>query len=381
MLRTLIFCASLLFVPLLTTQAQSEEPAKPKWAYSPELLRPFWKGETVEGESVLFIKDAATGEARASVLFPVTKILTVRNSAGTITYEEGRDFRWTPNSREIVLPEGSRIVSHTPESLRRPAGSQKYRLTHRDGNGEILFGGELEYAAMQTCITYQHGPIGWNTPVPKFDPQELPKSVQKLRGKQPLSIVVLGDSISTELNTSGLFDAPPYQPGYPGLLKRHLREKYGSEITLTNLAVGGTDTKWGLTQIDKVVEAKPQLVILAFGMNDSAGRSPEEYQSNTKAMIANIREKLPETEFILVATMLGNRDWTALKHENFPAYRDALEKLCEPGIALADVTSVWSGILERKHDWDQTGNGVNHPNDFGHRVYAQVILGLLEFGK
>lgn len=24
-----------------------------------------------------------------------------------------------------------------------------------------------------------------------------------------------------------------------------------------------------------------------------------------------------------------------------------------------------------------TGNGVNHPNDFGHRVYAQVLLSLL----
>lgn len=36
------------------------------------------------------------------------------------------------------------------------------------------------------------------------------------------------------------------------------------------------------------------------------------------------------------------------------------------GIAPGDVTSIWSG------------NGVSHPNDFGHRVYAQVILGLLE---
>jgi hypothetical protein len=24
-----------------------------------------------------------------------------------------------------------------------------------------------------------------------------------------------------------------------------------------------------------------------------------------------------------------------------------------------------------------TGNGVNHPNDFGHRIYAQVLSALL----
>ena len=381
MFRTFRLCVLVLIAPLLTLQAPAEEPTRPTWIYSPDLLRPLWQGDTVEGESVLFIKNVESGEAKASVLFPVTDLLTVRNSAGTITYKEGRDYRWTPNSREILLPKNSRIVSHTLEELRRPAGSQKYRLTHRDGNGEIFFAAQLEYAAMQTCVTYRHGPIEWNTPVPKFDPTALPKSVAKLRHEQPLSIVVLGDSISTELNTSGLFNSPPYQPGYPGLIKRHLHEEYHSEITLTNLSVGGTDTKWGLTQIDKVIAAEPQLVILAFGMNDSTGRPPEEYQKFTQQMIEEIRKKLPETEFILVASMLGNRDWGLLKQENFPAYRDALAKLCEPGIALADVTSIWSGILERKHDWDQTGNGVNHPNDFGHRVYAQVILELLNFAE
>jgi lysophospholipase L1-like esterase len=147
---------------------------------------------------------------------------------------------------------------------------------------------------------------------------------------------------------------------------------------MKNLAVGGTDTSWGLTQMDKVVEAKPNLVILAFGMNDSAGRPAKDYQANTKSMIAKIRAKLPDAEFILVASMLGNRDWVRLKHELFPQYLDALKELVEPGVALADMTSIWSGFLELKQDWDQSGNGVNHPNDFGHRVYAQVISTLLD---
>ena len=61
----------------------------------------------------------------------------------------------------------------------------------------------------------------------------------------------------------------------------------------------------------------------------------------------------------------------------FPKYRDELAKLCEPGVALADMTSVWDECLKRKKDWDLTGNGVNHPNDFGHRMYAQVLSTLL----
>jgi acyl-CoA thioesterase-1 len=54
-----------------------------------------------------------------------------------------------------------------------------------------------------------------------------------------------------------------------------------------------------------------------------------------------------------------------------------LADLCRPGIALADLTSIWSALLQHKKDWDLTGNGVNHPNDFGHRIYAQALSTLL----
>lgn len=362
----------------LLTPIVAQDPSSEKWNYSAELLRPFWEGDTIHGESVLFIRDDASGEARADVLFPIVDVLAIQDSTGAVSYESGRDFEWQPDSREITLPAGSRIPSSTPQQLRRPARSQKYELTHRDGNGEIYFGGRLEYAEMQTCITYRHAPEVWKSLKPAFDPRQLPRSVSRLVNKQPLSIVTLGDSISAGANASSLFNAAPFQPAWPELTRRHLAERFRGQVEMKNLAVGGTDTGWGLTQIDKVLEAEPNLVILAFGMNDSAGRPPKSCHENTGNMIAGIREQRPECEFILVASMLGNRDWVRLKHESFPQYRDALNELVEPGVAVADLTSIWTGFLDLKHDWDQTGNGVNHPNDFGHRVYAQVITTLLD---
>ena len=94
-------------------------------------------------------------------------------------------------------------------------------------------------------------------------------------------------------------------------------------------------------------------------------------------VVEAVRQAAPDTEFILIATMLGNRDWTTLHHELFPQYRDALAELCRDGVVLADMTSVWEEFLKQKQDWDLTGNGVNHPNDFGHRIYAQVLSALL----
>jgi acyl-CoA thioesterase-1 len=353
------------------------EPETARWKYSADCLRPFWLGSTMVAESVLFIKDDETEAARASVLFPVEQVVAVQSSAGDITYEEGRDYLWKKGSREFVLPPNSRITSRTPMDLRRPNKTQQFELTHRDGHGEILFGAKLEYQGMQTSITYTHAPNLWSTTVPKYDPTCLPHTLEKLRNKQPLLIVVIGDSISTGCNASGWAKASPFQPPYPELLRQHLEAYYSDRVDLRNLSVGGTDTSWALTMVDQIVEPKPDLVIIAFGMNDAASRPANEYKANVDAVINKIRKQSPNTEFILVASMIGNRDWITLKQELFPQYRDALEELRKPGIAVANVTSIWAGILDLKKDWDQTGNGVNHPNDFGHRIYAQVLSALL----
>jgi acyl-CoA thioesterase I len=347
------------------------------WEYSPELLRPFWTSDNVYRESVLFIRDAETGESKARVLFPIRKILSVQDSSGTVTYEPGADYHHAPGSNEIWVPANSRIVTKTAADLRRPANSQQFRLTHRDGNGEILFGGKLEYHTMQTWITYSKATSEWPVAMPTFDPSKLPRTIERLKQRQPISVVLLGDSISTGCNASGWGNGAPFQPAYQDLLKARLETHYSTTVKLTNLAVGGTSTPWGITQIPEVLKAEPDLIILAFGMNDSAGRSSEEFGKNISQMISTARKTLPNVEFILVASMLGNRDWTALNHDVFPKNRDELASLCKPGIALADMTSVWHEFLIRKSDHDLTGNGVNHPNDFGHRVYAQVLSALL----
>ena len=58
-------------------------------------------------------------------------------------------------------------------------------------------------------------------------------------------------------------------------------------------------------------------------------------------------------------------------------YRDVLAGLSGDGIALADMTALWTDLQQRKTAIDLSGNGLNHPNDFGHRLYAQVILAMV----
>ncbi len=351
--------------------------ATQRWTFDAAKLRPIWLSPTMDGESVLFIQEAAAARPRAALLFRPTKILALRSASGEVTYVEGRDYVWQPGTRVITLPGGSRIPHRTPQDLRRPANSQPPRLTHRDGNGEILFGATHEYHDMQTQVTYEHAGDAWAGPVPAFAGGQLSRTVNKLKARQTLSIVLFGDSISTGRNASGWAKVAPFQPPYQDLLTMGLEAAYGTKITLKNHAVGGTRSAWGLAHIGKVSQADPDLVILAFGMNDATGLPADKYQANIKGMIDAVRKARPQCEFILVATMLGNKDWTALHPELFPQYRDALAQLSGQGVALADMTSIWAELLKHKKDWDMTGNGVNHPNDFGHRVYAQVLCTLL----
>jgi hypothetical protein len=38
------------------------------------------------------------------------------------------------------------------------------------------------------------------------------------------------------------------------------------------------------------------------------------------------------------------------------------------------MTSAWDMMMSKKNYLDVTGNGLNHPNDFGHRILAEVVL-------
>ncbi|MBN2296580.1 MAG: SGNH/GDSL hydrolase family protein [Pirellulales bacterium] len=363
------------FTAFLFSTAIAANPDSP-WKFSHEQLRPFWQSTIMYGESLLFLADKGASP-KALLLFQPTRIVSVCDSSGKITYEPGHDYIWKPGTKEIVLPKGSRIISKTSADLRSAHGTQKYDLHHRDGGPAILFAPKHEYHVMQTMVTYEHKPDAWKGPRPSFAGTQLPRTIKKLSEKRPLKIALLGDSISTGCNSSGWANVPPFQPPYQDLLVMNLEAAYGSKVELVNFAVGGMSTPWGVENIGRVIEAKPDLVILAFGMNDASGRSASDYQAKTRAMVDAVRKALPETEVILVATMLGNKDWIALKQELFPQYSNALAELCGPGVALADMTSVWTELLKHKKDWDMTGNGVNHPNDFGHRVYAQVLSALL----
>ena len=357
--------------PLLVSG--QEGTSKTPWADA--VLNPFWATSRMNNETLMFVEQPGQKTAEANLLFVPNKILSVTSADGATVFEEGRDYAWKKGSNTLRLTRHSRIPVKTWEELHPPKGTPGTLGEAVGGKTTLFFdptGAVLH--TLQVAVTYDHTEK-WSGSIPPAVGSQIPKSIAKLRDRQGFKLVIFGDSISVGAGASGSFHAAPDQPPYVGLVEQGLRGRFGGEVALKNVSEGGQDTTWAVKTAPKVAEENADLVIIAFGMNDAGRAIPAaDYAHNLQKAIEMIREKRPDTEFLLVTTMIGNAEWAQLTSPLFMEYKDALLRMAGPGIAVADVTSVWADVLRNKKFLDITGNGLNHPNDFGYRIYAQVIL-------
>jgi acyl-CoA thioesterase-1 len=330
----------------------------------PLLLAPFWASTIQRRESVFFV-DRGDGVAKASLLFDNVQAVSLSSAAGDIEFAAGLDYIVDSAAGIVRLPPGSRIPFATLEEL------------YPRQEPFVLIGDDDSFHRRQAAATYTHQPGAWRGGVPRRASVELPRTLRRLEASQPLSICVTGDSISEGYNASAFVGVPPHQPPYASLVAAGLEHTYGSPVRLENLAIAGWTADDGIADVARVIEARPDLLVVAYGMNDAGYAEAPAFAANIAGIMSAVRAASPSVEFVLVAPMLPNPRWDYPVARRFVEYRDALARLCGRGVALADVTTMWSDLLTRKSVHDLSGNGINHPNDFGHRVYAQVILALM----
>ena len=373
----IFFLATALLGLLVEAPAFGQEAGRgADWA--PSVLQPFWVGSRMSGETLLFVQKPGDKNITAQLLFVPTKVITVTSANGAATFDEGRDYVWKPGSGLLTLTPNSRIPFKTWAQLHPPKGSLMSLGEAADGKSSLFFEepGDL-FQGLEVAVTYDHDEK-WDGAIPQSDGKELARTIERLQAKQ-LKLVIFGDSVSAGAGASGSFHAPPYQPSYTELVAQGLRARYGAEVTLENLSEGGQDSTWAVKMASRAAAHKPDLVIIGFGGNDATrGISGKSFAENIQTVIETIRKTSPNADFILIATMTANPDWPESKAALCQQYRDALFRLAGPGVAVADEFSIWQGMLKTKKFLDLTANGINHPNDFGHRVYAQVVLQLLK---
>ncbi len=322
-----------------------------------------WRQARVQqqfGESVVFIGS----EPAALAHVPARRAISVRNTylpdTNSTVYFEGRDF---------VVDYGSGTLRRTPESglpdfRKNPLfGQEDFDHSKFPGFGNSGYFGFVDYVYKPSAK--------WPAQVPQS--RLLPATRAKLRAGQAVKIVAFGDSI-----TAGGDASRPelifWRRWADALQKKYARAR----ITAVNGATGGDSTQQGLERLQaKVIDERPDLVLVGFGMNDHNmnGVPIPEFEDNLRRIVARIRNEA-NAEVILFSAFPPNPKWKFGSH-HMQDYAEATHLVArETACAYADVFTNWQALAARKKPEDLLGNDINHPNDFGHWIYFRVLEAL-----
>lgn len=366
------------------------------------LMHPVWRAGRIFRETFL-CAGGKEEQIHAPFLYAPTRILEVTSYDGRFRYEAGHDYMISGD--QLVLTPDSRIPHTTwstfyledEEAAERDMEALPFRpdfglVKTTDGRFVTLRAlAHPEYTTKwQVCVTYDTDEV-WRGSVPAGQLSRLPKLSERLRKKQKVNVVLYGDSIACGFDCSGMYGLKPQQPAWGELLREAMERSWPSEISFSNTSRGGADSLWAIQHAqENVCRLHPDLVILAWGMNDHC--TAEEYQDRMRRLIASIHGSCPDAELVLVTTTLPNallgtppihfwdRQDLYGKEAILPIEEEGLDGTGQ-GIVIADMQAVHREIRKHKRFGDTTANWLNHPNDFLARVYAQVLAEVLECGE
>ena len=357
-----------------------------------QFLVPVWEGNVSYAEAAFVRESENGGIDPITLLYPIDEIISVRSADLCTLYTEGEDY--AVKDGKLCVLENGRIPRLSYQDYYFPLTdaeheenrlATKFPAANNRGWGYIraeIGPGKPGMSAWTLAVTYRHSAESIVTePVDKSD--VFVPLTDKLAAGKEIRIVATGDSITDGWSASGKsgVNIPPYCPQYNVLVQKYIESVYGVKVTQKNVGVSGSNTNGGLTKLDEICGENPDLVIIAFGMNDGCGIDPETYTANINKMVSTIAERCPDACTVVVGTCLPNDllAWgpggiSLLRyHTDYIEYLRRAEQSWTRA-AHADVTTVNLEMFRRKVYQDVAGSNSNHPNDYMHRIYAQVVL-------
>ena len=335
-------------------------------------MQPIWLGDTIYNETLVFVGNDDLGK----LLYPVSEIISVRSYDLKTVYKEGVDYVFDKNSNSILLTENTSMPFFYTRGY-YPQDGQFHSYSMGTG---IYFSEGPKFSNKHVTVTYRTIKDDRITP-PTDHSKKYEKVLTKMANGEEVKICYYGDSITVGGNGSGFLGIEPHMPGFDSLVTESLKQIYDNpNISFVNHAKGGEATFWGYQNVSLVTDEKPDLVIMAWGMNDLS-ITHLQFKQQLAWIIDEIQKKSPDSQILLVSSMLPNGDVVEFNIRNdyencslvrFEKVQDELSQ--EYGLGLATVTTMHKEILRYKNYYSMTGNNVNHPTDFIIRVYAQNIL-------
>jgi len=219
--------------------------------------------------------------------------------------------------------------------------------------------------------------------------EKLMMNIDGLYEHGPINIVIFGDSVSHGC-LNGTID---YENVYWNLLKRKMNAfRDYVPVNMINASIGGTTAKLSLPRFEKqVLKHEPDLVIVAFGLND-VNFPLEEYLYALRQIFAGCQAAGSDVIF-LTPNMLNTyvAEGTASKHLEYAAvtaeYQNsgrmdryigaAMVLAKEMGVPVCDCYSKWKELAKTQDTTQLLINRINHPCSEMHKLFADSLYDML----
>jgi len=243
--------------------------------------------------------------------------------------------------------------------------------------GNLWFGKWFYWRDYPACsFTIDQVALERSIPVDRTDytpPQRgTPRLLAKLKARQPVTIVTLGDSLSDKRHWANR------EVLWSEVLAGELKKRFGGEVRLVNPAIGGTQLTQNLVLMPRWLKdcPAPDLVTVWFGFNDwDAGMRGEHWQEVLRYATDRIRRMTRgQTESLLMTTCPSLQRWDAMEELAEGVRRVAAEKRTALGDVAAAFHRAGSDESARTslYCWDKT-----HLGKPGHVLAAETVLGAI----
>ena len=217
-------------------------------------------------------------------------------------------------------------------------------------------------------------------PVLPVNKDGVKNTLEKLKAKKDISIAFVGDSVTLGAEAGEWWS--DRSKTYTGLIVSGIKKKFGVKITEVPGYAGGGDTAGGVKLFSKdILPKKPDLVFIAFGLNDANGGksnnpriTPGQYKKNILTMVKKAKEA--GMDVILISPLQGTPFLGIKFDKTLPKYVEKLNEVAkEENVGFADVNTEWLNMADKGiPPYSQLHNWMNHPGTFGHALYADVVL-------
>jgi lysophospholipase L1-like esterase len=189
----------------------------------------------------------------------------------------------------------------------------------------------------------------------------------KLEAGKAITIVTMGDSLTDFRHWANR------QTNWPTLLKNRLKQKYGSEVTLVNPAIGGTQLLQNLVLIPRwQAEApEPDLVTVCFGFNDWDGgmRGPAFLEAYRGAVDRIRRATHGKSDVLIMTTLPSIERWTMMEELSEACRKAAKDR--NAGLADTDHAFHEAGATDREGLYASDRTHLGAP---GHQLVADTVF-------